>query len=166
MDWNFAAVIAQIVGTLAVVISVLYLALQIRAQIRESRLNATRELAKDFRDLLADVGRDEELFSLFRRSLKDYDGLSDDDRSRIHMCFYLRIFGLHEQIYLHFRHKNIDKLFLISMQNRFADIVQTPGFRAWWRRNGDAYTVEFQDYVQTLISVKEPGSQQTSDTAS
>ena len=163
MDWNFAAVIAQIVGALAVVISVLYLAQQIRAQTRESRLNATRELAKDFRDLLADVGRDEELFSLFRRSLNDYEELADDERSRIHMCFYIRIFGLHEQFYLHFRHKNIDTMFLTSMQNRFSEIVHTPGFRAWWGRNGHVYTVEFQDYIQKLISVKEPTLPETNE---
>ncbi|MEM7467865.1 MAG: hypothetical protein AAF387_13410 [Pseudomonadota bacterium] len=163
MDWNFAALVAQIVSALAVVISVLYLAQQIRAQTRESRLNATRDLAKDFRDLLADIGRDDQLFKLFRRSLNDYDSLNDEERSRIHMCFYNRIFGLQEQLYLHLRHKNIDMVFLTSMQNRFSEIVQSGGFKSWWRRNGNVYTEDFQYYVQKLISVKKTTVSETNE---
>jgi hypothetical protein len=75
----------------------------------------------------------------------------------------MRIFGLHEQFYLHFRHKNIDMMFLTSMQNRFSEIVHTPGFSSWWRRNGHVYTVEFQNYIEKLIAVKEPVASQAEE---
>lgn len=163
MNWEFAAVVAQIIGALAVVISLIYLAQQIRAQTRESRLNATRELAQDFRNLVAEVSADEELFALFRRSLSDYDNLSEEERARIHMFFYSRIFGLHEQVHLHLKHKNIDTLFLESVQNRFAELIQTEGFKAWWRRNSYIYTAEFQQYVGKTISAKATAARSSSE---
>lgn len=159
MNWDFAAVIAQIIGALAVVVSLIYLAQQIRAQTRESRLNATRELAQDFRNLVAEVSREDDLFALFRRSLNDYDGLDEEERARIHMYFYSRIFGLHEQVHLHLKHKNIDTMFLESIQNRFSELIQTQGFKAWWRRNSYIYTQEFQEYIRRIIAVKDTGRQ-------
>jgi len=153
VNWDLAAVIAQIIGALAVVGSVVYLALQIRAQTKESRLSATRELAQDFRNLVAEVSRDEDLFALFRRSMNDYESLSEEERARIHMYFYSRIFGLHEQVHLHLKHKNIDTMFLESIQNRFSELIQTQGFRAWWNRNDYIYTAEFQRYVEKIISL-------------
>lgn len=154
MNWDFAAVIAQIVGAIAVVISLVYLAWQIRAQTRESRLNATRELAQDFRNLVAEVSQDEAIFGLFRRSVNDYENLCEEERARIHMYFYSRIFGLHEQVHLHLKHKNIDTMFLESIQNRFSELIQTQGFKAWRERNSYIYTTEFQQYVDRIISVK------------
>ncbi len=163
MNWDFAAVIAQIIGALAVVISLVYLAQQIRTQTRESRLNATRELAQDFRNLVAEVSLDEKLFALFRRSLTDYENLSEEERARIHMYFYSRIFGLHEQVHLHLRHKNIDTTFLESIQNRFSELIQTQGFKAWWRRNSYIYTAEFQEYVGKITSVNETVARSSSE---
>ncbi|MEQ8694269.1 MAG: hypothetical protein RIC85_02950 [Gammaproteobacteria bacterium] len=155
MNWELAAVVAQIVGAIAVVVSLVYLALQVRSQTRESRLNATRELAQDFRNLVAEVSRDEDLYALFRRSLNDYDSLGEEERARIHMYFYSRIFGLHEQVHLHLKHKNIDTMFLESIQNRFSELIHTQGFRAWWQRNSYIYTKEFQEYVGRIIAVNE-----------
>lgn len=154
MDWQLAAAVAQVVGAAAVVVSLIYLAAQIRSQTRESRLNATRELAQDFRDLVAEISRDEEVFALFRRSMSSYEDLSEEERARIHMLFYSRIFGLHEQVYLHLKHENIDRLFLESIQNRFAELIQTQGFRGWWERNSYIYTAQFQAYVNQIISLK------------
>ena len=151
MTWELAAAIAQVVGALAVVISLIYLALQIRSQTRESRLNATRELAQDFRNLVAEVANDETLFELFRQSLHHHDDLSEEDRVRIHMIFYNRIFGLHEQVHLHLKYENIDRMFLRSIQNRFAELMQTQGFQLWWERNSYIYTNEFQAYVGQII---------------
>ena len=164
MNWDLAAVLAQIVGALAVVISLIYLAQQIRAQTRESRLIATRELAQDFRNLVAEVSQDEKLFALFRRSLNDYDSLGEEERARIHMYFYSRIFGLHEQVHLHLKHKNIDTMFLETIQNRFSELIQTQGFQAWWRRNSYIYTGEFQDYVEQIIASNDTAEPPRADT--
>ena len=163
MNWELAAALAQIVGAASVVVSIAYLAVQIRSQTRESRLNATRELAQDFRNLVAEVSADGDLFELFRRSLNSYDDLADEERARIHMYFYSRIFGLHEQVHLHLKQASIDPMFLESVQNRFSELMQTQGFRAWWRRNDYLYTAEFQSYVGEIISLnKQPDNRNKS----
>ena len=152
MSWELAAAIAQVVGAAAVVVSLVYLAGQIRSQTRESRLNATREIAQDFRNLVAEVARDDDMFVLFRRSMTNSGELSEEERARIHMFFYNRIFGLHEQVHLHLKEKSIDPVFLGSVQNRFSELMQTEGFRIWWKRNRYIYTSEFQEYVEKIIA--------------
>lgn len=45
MNWDAIAAVGEIMGALAVVVSVAYLAVQIRKQTAESRLTAARELS-------------------------------------------------------------------------------------------------------------------------
>lgn len=151
MNWDAAAAIAEIVGAVAVVISLVYLATQIRSQTRESRLNSTRELAHGFRELIGEVSSDPDLFELYRQSLQNYEGLPDNERMRIHMQFYSRIFGMHEQVHLHLKHENVDPVFFESITNRFVEFARSPGPRMWWNRNRDIYSAGFRAYIDTML---------------
>jgi len=53
MNWDAIGALSESVGAIVVVITLLYLATQIRAQTKESRLTATRELARDAGDAVA-----------------------------------------------------------------------------------------------------------------
>ena len=53
MSWAAAGAIGQLVGALAVVISLVYLASQIRIQNRESRAAAVHDILSSFREVQA-----------------------------------------------------------------------------------------------------------------
>ena len=48
MNWDAAGAIGEIIGATAVVVSVIYLAVQIRGQTEQAKLAATRELMSNF----------------------------------------------------------------------------------------------------------------------
>lgn len=55
MNWNEIGAVGEAAGAIAVMVSVVYLAVQVRKQTRESRFAATRELAAQFQDKLKEV---------------------------------------------------------------------------------------------------------------
>ena len=88
--------ISEIIGSGAVVISVVYLAFQVRKQTEEARLAATRELAGQFAEVLAPLTQDKDFNELYLEAVRDYDSLPNPERLR--MSAYLqRGFRLMEQ---------------------------------------------------------------------
>jgi len=151
MNWDAAGAIGEIVGAIAVVASLMYLAVQIRAQVREVRLTATRELSRDYRSLIAELSRDDAMYSLYRQAIKDYDGMPDEERTRIHLYFYTRLFGIHEQFHLHRSEGDIDPVFMASIERRFAEFSRLPGAAMWWRRNREIYSETFRRDIDKIF---------------
>ena len=55
MNWDAIGAVGEIVGALAVVVSLVYLAVQIRSQNKESRMAAMHEFSAGYRDTLATI---------------------------------------------------------------------------------------------------------------
>ena len=92
MNWEAAGAIGEIVGAVAVVVSISYLAIQIRSQTREARLTATRELARDYRHVIETITGDEQLFAVYQKAMENFDALSAEERVRIHMRLFSPLF--------------------------------------------------------------------------
>jgi hypothetical protein len=65
MNWDAIGALGELVGAIAVVISVLYLAGQVRSQVRETKLNAIHEVSHGFREGIAATFLDKQLAELF-----------------------------------------------------------------------------------------------------
>ncbi len=152
MNWDAVGAIGEIIGALAVVASLVYLAVQIRAQVREVRLTATRELARDYRSLLEEISRDDAMYSLYRKAIENYDDMPDEERIKIHIYFFTRLFGIHEQFYLHRTEGDIDPVFMESIERRFSEIAKLPGVGMWWQRNREIYSDAFRQHIDNLFS--------------
>ena len=58
MNWDAIGALSESVGAIAVFITLLYLVIQIRAQTKESRLTATRDLSRDYLNAIDSITRD------------------------------------------------------------------------------------------------------------
>ena len=151
MNWDAIGALSELVGAIAVVITLLYLAIQIRAQTNESRLTATRELARDYRDIIESLTRDKELFSTYLKALSAYDDLPYEERIRISMYFF-RIFRVSELSYFHHLSQNIEAVHFETGQLRLSDVIKFPGLLAWWENNRDSFTEDYRNHVDQIIS--------------
>ena len=75
MNWDALGAIGEIVGATAVVISVFYLAVQIRKQTVESRLTATRDVSDKRSGFMKLLVSDEDLSQIWLKVIRDYDSL-------------------------------------------------------------------------------------------
>ena len=87
MNLETGAALGEIIGAAAVVISVIYLAIQIRKQTEEARLAATRDLAFHSQENFQQLVQDPELLNIYRKGIADYDSLPEDERLRLSLFF-------------------------------------------------------------------------------
>ena len=99
MNWEITAAIAQVIAAVAVIPSIVYLAVQIRNQNKESRRAAANVLMlhwTDFRKSISDSG---DLAAIHLRGLESFDALDPVEKLRFGSALG-RIFVLSEGLYL------------------------------------------------------------------
>ena len=131
MNWDVGAAIGEMIEAVAVVVSVAYLAIQIRKQTEQSRLAATREIATQYSGILNRIIEDEKFSSIYLRGVQDYASLQNEERIRVALLFQ-RMMTLMEQQYLHIANGHIDPKFFDSANRTFFEWLTFPGTQAWW----------------------------------
>ena len=165
MNLETLANMGEFVGALGVIVSVVYLALQVRKQTEESRLAATRELAEQYQACLVTVVEDAEFAEIWLKGVKDYKGLPDIERMRLSFQFQ-RLFRNLEQQHLHRRRVSIDAYYFSSMDNSFTEGLTFPGLRQWWELSQDMFDKDFRNHVGKMIeAANERGYQGSLGTA-
>lgn len=150
MNWDAFGAVSDALGVAVVVASVWYLAIQVRKQTDEARMTATRELARDWNEIIADLTRDPEFLKLYRKAIIDIEGLADDDRLRVSF-FFNRTFRTFEQHFLHLSREAIETPYIDSVNGRMLELMTFPGVVRWWELNRDSYEINFKEYIETLL---------------
>ncbi len=101
MNWEAISAVSQLIGSLAVVISVLYLAVQLRSSTRVARVAAQDAAAAALRDVTKPFMENAELGRVWRVGLENLDSLSAEDQARFFHAAYQFMKAL-ETIHYHY----------------------------------------------------------------
>ena len=79
MNWEAISAIGQLVGALAVVISLIYLAREVRSNARASRLASMRSVSDAFNRWIQQLAEYPHLAELYYRGIHDFESLEGPD---------------------------------------------------------------------------------------
>lgn len=82
MNWDAIGAIGEIIGATAVVASLVYLAVQIRTQNRESRMSAMHDISAGYREVLAGMA-EAGIADLYAKAFDDYESLTRSETIRL-----------------------------------------------------------------------------------
>ena len=148
MNWDAIGAVGEILGAIAVFLSLVYLASQIRAQNRESRISSVHEITEAFRQSL-EVLSVPEMAQIYVKGVINIDELSDWERiSFIAMVQgFLRVW---EEAYYQHSEQRLDDGNWGAMDTQFGDAISSTGFQQVWLLRKAYYRKEFRDYVDSL----------------
>ena len=152
MNWDTAGALGEVIGAAAVVVSVIYLALQIRRQTDQSKLEATRELANQFSEYTNRLVDDKEFVQLYLKAAVGYHCLPNEERVRI-ASFFHQIMRFNEQQYLHEVRTNVDSIYFESIHNTYEEWLTFPGVQEWWDVSDKMFGEKFRHKVDADIMV-------------
>src|SRR2546430_15933365 len=101
MNWDAISAISQLIGSVAVVLSVLYLALQVHRSTRVARLATQDAAATALRDVTKPLMENAELERIWRLGLEDIGALSVEERARFFHAAY-QFLKAFETIHFHY----------------------------------------------------------------
>ena len=150
MNWEAIGAVGEILGGIAVFVSLLYLALQIRSSRRSDQIVAASGAASASDAWLGQIVRDENLFALYRRGMTDYESLSREEKGRFQMLIlqYLRSI---EAMWFHRQLGAIDPGFWSSMKRSVPTVVGSTGGLRSFERNREMLSPEFVEIIDAIL---------------
>lgn len=157
MNWDIAGAISEIVGAIGIIVTLAYLALQVRqnsthlaesAKLTEAnQIEATANAVIEQRNMLL---LNPELMDLQTRGSQDY--LSLDSRERPKFDLLMRNgFQLSQAMYLRHVLFNHDPENHSGATKRLDQALRMPGIREWLSHNEVDWRPEFRDWVESAI---------------
>ena len=151
MNWEAIGAIGEIIGATAVVASLVYLAVQIRTQNRESRMSAMHDISVGYRDGLAAVAEGD-MADLFVKAFDDYESLTRPETIRL-IAGASRLFRIWEEAYLLNQAGYLEKRTWETMLRQFNGYISLRPFYEVWATRKQFFDNEFQDFVNSLDPV-------------
>ena len=148
------ALVAEIVGALAVVVSVLYVGFEIRQNSATLQAASFQAVSDSITDLTASIGRDSELTRIYTTGLgPESNELSAAERAQFNLLMVAMVRRL-ENAYFQNSQGFIPREQWDGLQKAFDFIILAPGGRRWWSDPATQalYSDSFVQFVDSLGS--------------
>ncbi len=143
--------IGEFVAAIATILTLIYLALQIRHNTRESEASSRSSVSQSFIGVLHQISGDAETARIVRRGFIEPESLDDDETLRFD-CIVMAIFQNLEDAFAQMRRGVLtdddwEKWVVLIKQ-----YMAQPGVQQFWSRGAVAFNSAFRDYVEGLGS--------------
>ena len=148
MDWDAIVGMAEVVGTIVVVISLGYVGVQIKQNTNLAAGESQRGLMNSFQDQLDRIA---DAPDVFRRGLAGLDNLTEAEKTQFHMIFNQWINHL-EQV-LRMLKRGLETKDNVDMYGNICLIwILEPGGWEIWERNREYYFPLSRDYIDSRLA--------------
>jgi hypothetical protein len=148
MTWGLQALadLGELVSGVAVVVSLVYLAYQVRQSTQSLRTENYARALERVAAIQARLSSDAGSAGVFTRGTRDPAALSPEERVQFAWAFY-EMFGAFEFMF----HQAQTRALPPEVWERWSDTlswwISLPGVRAWWRALPSPFSADFSAYV-------------------
>ena len=141
--------IAEIVGGLAIVLTLAILIIELRSNTDAIRSQTAQDTFSLSFQASTFMTQDE----MLAYNKLDSAGLGALNETELGLASNVAraIFTTYDNHYYQYLHGNLDEEIHRAYQNRLLGVLSAPGKREWWDQNQALYTESFQSYVTELI---------------
>jgi hypothetical protein len=146
VNWEAISAIGQLVGALAVVISLIYLANEVRNNARATRLAAMSSSLDFVYRFTQQIAEHSDLAELRNRGFEDFESLEGADRDRFGSYMHA-MFRTAEAMYYQHLEGHLDPRVWRGLEVVGREINAAPGVQAWWRLHSHWFDEEFAKFI-------------------
>ena len=151
MNWDALGAIGEIVGAAGVIVSLLYLAGQVRNNSRQLRHASAQAVLDKLNGLIGQLAFTAGAGDVWTRGLCGLDALKDDEEVVRFSSMLLQAFWAYEEV-LHYRRAGvIEDWAWTHAKAPVENFTRTPGFQEWWQLRKDWFGEEFQAFVDATM---------------
>jgi len=155
MNLNDLANLGQIIGAVAVVISLFYVASQIRQNTNAVRSATAQTVHEHFAKWYHLVAADDELSQIVAKGLRDYGSLSEKERVRF-IAAFMSFLSYSQNAFLKWREGLLASPLWMGWQHVIMNLVGAPGGKAFWKDRAYMFGDEFRRYIEDDLIKRQP----------
>jgi hypothetical protein len=145
------ASISSLVSAVALVVSVMYVSVQIRNNTRAVRASAFQQVVGSFAGISLDIAKDKGLVDLYLRASREFNSLSDVERAQFSLML-LSFLRRAENVFFQTEIQLLQAEHWSGIRESIKAIVAPPGAQDCWSTIKNRLNPDFRAYIDTLIS--------------
>ena len=156
--------IGDLLGGIGVLVTLVYLASQIRQNTRSIRASAFQSAQRDVADKLDALAQDPELIRIYFGGNRHFESFSSEDRRR-YGAFMTGLLRRYETLLDQTRVGNIDPSQWEGVRETLRTIFRYSGARAWWAIGRSAFNRDLQSFIDGEIAAGPPREASSEESA-
>jgi len=152
MNWDAISAIAELVGALAIVISLIYVGIQVNENSHEVRSATAQQATSAIADWYTSLGNNQQASRLFHLGMVNPEELSSEDLAQF---IYLG-HGLmleYQAVYYVAREGTLDKALQESITKTLVAVAHQPGFLFFWQQRRELFYPEYRAHIDGIIAI-------------
>lgn len=150
MKLSEAANWAEIVSAVGLVISLIYVGIQVTDNTSALRSETANNASTQFIDWYAHVSDDAEPMDVWLRGVTAPDTLDEQQSLRFIFLVHIIMLQFQNNYYL-VEEGTLDEKMLSAINNTLATLRRTPGFDMYWSRRRGLFYPEYQAFIERLM---------------
>ena len=143
--------LGEFIGAMAVVVSLIYVAFEIRSNSRSTRLAALQTAMESSQRIIELPARDRDLARVIRIGSNDPDSLTEDEYAQYRYWLILSLRST-ENLFVQYKAGALDYETWIARAGTVKWMMDTPGGRRVWASTSNRYLVDFQEWMDSSQS--------------
>ena len=156
MNWEAVSAIAEVVRVIAIVVSLIYVAVQIRQNTKVARAATRQAIADSTESLGSDLLNNREMAEIFVKHINGED-LSAVESLRLQARCY-RDMQHWENIFYQFNEGLVSPEQWLGFRKNLAALMGIGAYREYWEHEASHYSDNFQAEMMAIISQFNSGS--------
>jgi hypothetical protein len=148
MNWDAIGALGQVIGAVAVVATLLYVAREVRHSGRSLSISALRDTTAQWNYWSQMIATSTDLADIVSKGNKSYDDLSESESLRYDayvQSFFDNVDSYRSLVIDYGMDKDLAALARIVSRR-----IRIPGFKAWWAANTADYTDNFVSWIESV----------------
>ena len=150
MKLSEAANWAEIVSAIGLVISLIYVGIQVTDNTSAMRSETASNASTEIIDWYTHMSGDPELMDVWLRGVTEPDSLDEQESLRFVFLLHIIMLQFQNNYYL-VEEGTLDEKMLLAINNTLSTIRGTPGFAMYWSLRRDLFNPEYQAFVEQLM---------------
>ena len=140
--------LGELLGSIALLISLIYVAIEIRKNTETARTSTYQSVVSDFGSLNHTIVSTPGLSSLLVRAQEDFESLNEDEKAQISQLFFACYHNF-ENMYYQARKGYLEDDVWLGWKRLMLTYHQRPGYRSWWELRRHVFSESFADFLDT-----------------
>ncbi len=138
--------IGEFLSSIAVLVSLIYLAVQIKHNTAAAQTSTYQSVVSDFGALNRAMARTPDLAMLFVNAMEDFGSLSASEKARVSQL-YFSSFHYFENMYYQNQKGYLENEVWEGWKRLMLTYHSRPGFQAWWVLRRDVFSKSFVEFL-------------------
>ena len=151
MNWEAIGAVGEMVGAIAVIATLIYLAIQIKASARAARSAAVTDATNAMQEFYSGLGNNAQTSELFLEGMANPESMSRQSQFQFLMLVHSAFLAFQRSFFLA-QEGTLDVGLRDSIGTSILTVNRMPGMQFYWRQRKSYFQPEFIKWVEGLLS--------------